>query len=192
MSNGVCSGCNTSMVEGPDWSKGFSPSCFKLIRAYSRGLRSHYIAAAERLLDGPLQTCRIARKLEQWSAQISPFIIADQSTVPPRYPPKSNAGSVDWQDEVEALRQQIELHVSRFADSVSCSRRPIPLAGDDVWDPRVTDPAGVTLVPFPQMGVPVIDMPRGGGGGGGGGPQGGGGGARGGGGGGRGGRDGNG
>jgi len=28
----------------------------------------------------------------------------------------------------------------RFADSVSCTRRPVPLAGDDVWDPVVTDP----------------------------------------------------
>ena len=35
------------------------PSCWKAVRAYSRGLRSLYIDAAERLLAGPLQPCRL-------------------------------------------------------------------------------------------------------------------------------------
>ena len=35
------------------------PSCWKMIRAYTRALRSLYIDAAERLLEGPLQPCRL-------------------------------------------------------------------------------------------------------------------------------------
>lgn len=35
------------------------PSCWKAIRAYTRGLRSLFTEAAERLLDGPLQPCRL-------------------------------------------------------------------------------------------------------------------------------------
>ena len=46
------------------------PSCWKAIRAYSRALRSLYVDAAERLLEGPLQPCR----LQVWYPTIPPHV----------------------------------------------------------------------------------------------------------------------
>ena len=70
------------------------------------------------LLAGPLQPCRIAGKIQRWSAQIAPFISADQGNSPPRYPPKRNGRAVDWQNEIASLQQEVTSHVARFADSV--------------------------------------------------------------------------
>ena len=54
------------------------PSCFKMVRAFARGLRRYYMDAAERLLAGPLQPCRINAKLDRWAAALKPHLDQDE------------------------------------------------------------------------------------------------------------------
>ena len=53
------------------------PSCFKMVRAFARGLRRYYMDAAERLIAGPLQKCRMDAKLDRWTAALKPFMARD-------------------------------------------------------------------------------------------------------------------
>lgn len=92
------------------------------------------------------------RKLDAWAEQIEPFIEADSSNSPPRYPPKRSWSSADgmdlWQDAIAELRQAVEQHIVAFKRSVSC--------GDDhaaeveAWDPHVSDPESAHIVRFPR------------------------------------------
>ena len=54
-----------------------APSCFKLIRAFARGLRSEFMEAATQLLDGPFALCRLQAKVDRWHDAIAPFMAAD-------------------------------------------------------------------------------------------------------------------
>ena len=84
---------------------------------------------------GPLQPCRVAAKLDRWTAQIAPFIQADIASVPPRYPPRVR-GSSNWQSAVQLLRRNIDSHTQSFRSLVSCDRG----YAVDSWDPVATDP----------------------------------------------------
>ena len=51
-----------------------APACFKAVRVFARGLRAEYMAAAARLLAGPLAPCRLWAKLDRWRDAIAPFM----------------------------------------------------------------------------------------------------------------------
>ena len=122
------------MGEGRVAEPHMTPSCWKIIRAYARGMRSLFMAAAQRLLEGPLQPCRIAAKLDRWSARIAPFIQADIDNQPPRYPARYGAQTLGyWRDQVAQLRQDVDAHLQTFKDQVSCDRH----YNVDDWDPIV-------------------------------------------------------
>jgi hypothetical protein len=102
-----------------------APSCFKLIRAFARGLRSQYVAAASELLSGPFSLCRLQAKIDRWRDAIAPFMAAD--TAAGLYPAKdSQQGSFPvWESTVEVFRDTVLLfHFDRFRESVSCERQP--------------------------------------------------------------------
>ena len=65
-----------------------APSCFRLIRAFARGLRSEYMEEAAALLDGPFSLCRLTAKIDRWHAAIAPYMAAD--TAAQLYPAKGN------------------------------------------------------------------------------------------------------
>ena len=50
-----------------------------MTRAFAVGLRRYYMNAAEDLLAGPLQPCRINAKLDRWSAALVPHLDEDDS-----------------------------------------------------------------------------------------------------------------
>ena len=74
---------NTDCIRCEDYisqlSPSMPPSCFKMVRAFARGLRRYYVDAAERLLAGPLQPCRINAKLDRWTAALKPYLDADRA-----------------------------------------------------------------------------------------------------------------
>eukprot|EP00729_Bicosta_minor_P002337 gene2337-4630_t len=72
-----CIQCETFATTG-GLSQSMPPSCFKMVRAFARGLRRYYMDAAERLLAGPLQPCRINAKLDRWAAALKPHLDQDE------------------------------------------------------------------------------------------------------------------
>ena len=113
-----------------------SPSCFKLIRAFARGLRSEFMEAATQLLDGPFALCRLQAKVDRWHDAIAPFMAADAAAG--LYPARdSEAGTLGstlgttvaalsrerWESVVREFRDTVlPYHFDRFRESVSCER----------------------------------------------------------------------
>ena len=73
----TCAQCEITCGSRCHFGFTLSPSCWKVIRAFSRGLRTRWVEAVEQLLAGPMQPCRVSAKLERWAARIAPFIEAD-------------------------------------------------------------------------------------------------------------------
>ncbi len=54
--------------------KSMPTSCFPWWRAYARPLRSYFMNAAEKLLEGPLQLCRLQARLDRWYEEIKDLV----------------------------------------------------------------------------------------------------------------------
>jgi hypothetical protein len=107
------------------YGQSMAPSCFKVIRAFARGLRGHYIDAASELLSGPFSLCRLQAKIDRWHDAIAPFMAAD--TAAGLYPAKDSQqrSFPAWESTVEAFRDTVlPFHFDRFRESVSCERQP--------------------------------------------------------------------
>jgi hypothetical protein len=104
------------------------PGCFPGVRAFARGLRSDYMDAANELLSGPLQLCRLQSKIDRWKAALAAHIQKDESAglLPATRHCKWGSlfsGSGDWNAEVAKFRDTVvPWYVQRFRKSVACSR----------------------------------------------------------------------
>jgi hypothetical protein len=120
---GTCSTCQQCETYGTGSGLQFTAACFQTVRVWARGLRTLYMNAAEELIAGPLQLCRLKAKINRWKAALQSYIAADIEGQ--RFPATSVCyqQSFDYDATVTYFRDTVVPdYVTKFKDSVTCSR----------------------------------------------------------------------
>ena len=130
-------------------------SCFKMYRAFAVGLRRYYINAAETLLAGPLQPCRVNAKLDRWTAALKPYLDADQAAG--LYPEwgmiKQLTGDLGITELAANFKNSVVPQLSqRFKDSVTCGKAQNTAANADAWGATIEEPV-IGLMMSDEMGI---------------------------------------
>jgi len=147
----VCApGQETDCIKCETFEGGLSPSmppsCFKLVRAFARGLRRYYMDAAATLLAGPLQPCRVNAKLDRWAAALKPHLDADQAAglYPEWSMVKQMTGamgmgfttfSADFKSRV------VPHYTNTFKSSVTCGLKQNTDTNADAWSAVIEEPS---------------------------------------------------
>ena len=137
--NAACTTCEP--YKGALNSDQVAPSCFKMYRAFARGLRRYYIDASERLLAGPMQSCRIDAKLERWTAALKPFMERDTQLglFPELGMMKLMAPGQTFADFAADFKNSVVPgYISDFKSAVKCSATTD--ANADLWGDVIDEP----------------------------------------------------